>query len=230
MEKKKVVLCEQARQIEVTWELAIGLRAAWSRKDRRAIIGKVSVTLVAGLLAVSHSLAALNLTPIESDNRVGSNQLRSFFRDGQKRLAFSLGPNMSISGSSDAASFRFSDIASASARLAKSSSSPNVAFDAKGLSGYEASARQFLPSNAEKVALVEKTANAIAANGWPSAQFVFTYSCDGRSYRRAITFFNLSPHEQLVFDVSALQPDYGRVYVRSCRFLKSLYEMPADQA
>ncbi len=174
--------------------------------------------------------AAINLTPLRlvvSDD--GPPRIRYFFQDSDKRLAFRIDSKMAVSGSSEAALFRFEDAPTAAARISKSSSPATVPFDEKGIPVYEALARTVLPAEASDVLLVEQVPDAIMINGWKSTQFTFTYQFFGLSYRRSITFVNFSESEQLVFDVSARESDYGRIYARSYRVLNSLYEVPSDR-
>ncbi len=174
---------------------------------------------------------ALNLTPLRLIiSNDGPARVRNLFQDTDSRWIFRIDPKMQVSGSNDAAIFRFDDVRTAVARLAKSRTPAGLAFDEKGLPAYEALAKESLPAEASDVELVEQTPDAIAINGWKSMQFVYSYHYYGLSYRRTITFLNINPTVQLVFDVSARQTDFDRVFARSYHVINSLNQTTNESA
>ncbi len=191
----------------------------------------LAAALLLGLTLFSTSAQALNLKPhrilIGGD---GPARERHYFQDDDKRLAFRIDGKMRVSGSSDVATFRFTDLNAAVMRLMKSPSSPNIPFSEKGPKSYEAVARTLLPSDATNVELAETKPGAVSINGWTSLQFIYTYEFFGLSYRRAITFLNFDANEQFIFDVSARENNFGNAYGRGYRVLNSLFELPLDGA
>ena len=181
---------------------------------------------LAGML--SPAAFALDLTPhqIVTPND-GPAVPRYFFQDEGKQLSFKIDSKMTITGGSEAAAFGFHDLVSGNMKLAKSPLPPGLALDDKNAETYRASARSFLPAQAADVQLEEEMVNPIAINGWTSQQYTFVYTVAGLAYRRSITFLNLTPQKQLVFDVSAAAAEYAKTYGRSYRVLNSISEMPA---
>ena len=178
---------------------------------------------------ISSQVHALDLTPHEvALNAEGPPIKRYFFQDSGKRMTFRIDNKMTVSGASDSAVFRFGDIKTAGMTLSKSRINPEVPFDEKNLESYRAAARAFLPPDAKETQIEEEKPAAIAINGWSSYQFVFTYKLFGFPYRRSITFLNYSEKEQIVFDVSAPDPDYQKVYPRGYKILNSLSDLSAS--
>jgi hypothetical protein len=174
---------------------------------------------------------ALDLTPHEmAVAHDGPPIRRYFFQDGNRRLGFRMDDKMTTSGASDSAVFRFNDIKTATMKVSKSPTKPEVLFDEKNLESYRAAARTFLPSDAKDVRIEEEKADAIAINGWTSRQFVFTFSLFSIPYRRSITFFNYSEKEQIILDIGAAASDYGKTYLRGYRVLNSLSELTPESA
>lgn len=171
----------------------------------------------------------INLTPlevrIEGD---GPARLRYYFEDTPQRVGFRIDSLMSVTGSSDLATFRFTDVSAALMRLLRSPTPANTAFDAKGVELYQVMARALLPSGATNIQLLQSIPGGIVINDWKSLQFIYTYEFFGLSYHRAIAFLNVREGEQLVFDVSAPAIDYDKIYPRAYRVLNSFFELARD--
>ncbi len=169
----------------------------------------------------------LNLTPFEVVlDRDGPPQKHYYFQDTDKRLGFRIDAKTTVSGSNEAAVFRFTNCERSVMRLLRSPSVPDVSFAGDGLKAYEMVARTLLPGGISKLQLTELKPDAIAINGWTSLQFVFTYEWAGSSYERTITFLNFSATEQFVCDISSPMDTYEGVYARGYRILNSIFELP----
>lgn len=178
---------------------------------------------------ISRGAFALDLTPHEiAASKDGPPVQRFFFQDEGKRMSFRIDNKMTVSGANDAALFRFNDIKNGAVNLSKSRMNPAALFDEKNLESYRATARAFLPADAKGTQIEEEKTAAIAINGWTSYQFILTYHLFGFPYRRSITFLNYNEKEQLVFDVSAPDPDYQKVYPRGYKILNSLSDLAAN--
>jgi hypothetical protein len=186
---------------------------------------KKSISAVLLVLATI-PVFALDLTPHEIVlSNDGPPVKRYFFQDGSKRFSFRIDNKMSVNGGSEAATFQFADTGIATMKLAKSQLKPGLPFDQKNLEAYRAAAGALLPADAANVQVEEKR-DAIPINGWASHQFVFTYNAMGLPFRRSVTFVNFSEKEQIIFDLSALAPDYEKIYARGYRVLNSLSDLP----
>jgi len=180
---------------------------------------------------IPSSIYALDLTPHEiAASNDGPPIQRFFFQDEAKRMSFRIDNKMTVSGGNDSAMFRFSDIKNAGVKLSKSQIKPDLLFDEKNLESYRATVRAFSPPDAKETRIEEEKSAAIAINGWTSYQFVLTYNLFGFPYRRSITFLNYSKQEQLIFDISAPESDYQKVYARGYKILNSLSDLSASNS
>lgn len=169
----------------------------------------------------------LNLTPLLMMVSVdGPPQPRYFFQDSTRRLGFRIDPKMTVNGAADSATFRFVDLRSATMRLRKSPAPIETPFDEKGIATYQSIARTLISSDATNIELVEQTPDAIAINGWKSAQFSYTYLLFGFNYHRSITFIEVSANEQLLLDIVAKHDEYKKAYARAYRVINSIYALP----
>jgi hypothetical protein len=185
---------------------------------------------VAALLfgLISTRAHALDLTPSEiSISNDGPPVRRYFFQDEGKRVSYRIDNKMTVKGTSESVAFAFNDIITAEMEWSESPVRPVLSFDAKNLGVYRTAARTFLPPDATDIQLDEEKAEAIAINGWTSRQFIFTYKLFGVARRRSVTFVNLRPQEQVVFEISAAAADYEKAYARGYRVLNSISEMPS---
>jgi hypothetical protein len=153
-------------------------------------------------------------------------QQRYYFLDDGKQLFFKIDNKMTVSSAGDAVSFSFKDVVTGSMRLAKSPLPADLALNDKSAETYRAVARSLIPSQGSDVQLQEESSWAVVINGWSSHQYKFLYSLLGVRYCRAITFINLGPQKQIVFDVSAAANEYPKIYARSYRVLNSIGETP----
>lgn len=185
--------------------------------------------ILVGLAAPA--LATLNLHPTELEQSAeGPPAKRYFFEDDAKHLTFRLDNKMSVSGSSDTATFRFDDLDRATMKISRSQLNPAVPFDEKNLATYRATVRALIGTEATNVQTEQEQANAIAINGWTSHQFVVTYDLFGFHYQRSITFLNYSATEQFIVDVTATADDYAKSYARGYRVLNSLTDYPVSNS
>lgn len=176
------------------------------------------------------SAFAIDFNPRQVEvDRNGPPLHKYFFREGETRLVFRVDSNMSVSGGSTAAAFRFTDLKNSSMKLATSPLTPQTPFDEKNLELYRNAARAMLPAEATEVKIEEEKANPIVINGWSSEQFIFSYKMFGFPYQRSVTFINYSPTEQWTFDVLSPTGDYGKTYGRSYQVLNSLSDAPSAQ-
>jgi hypothetical protein len=197
--------------------------------SKTQITMKKSIAVALCLGTIPSSIFALDLTPHEiAASKDGSPVQRFFFQDESKRMSFRIDNKMAVSGANDSAVFRFNDIKNAGVKLSKSRTNPEVLFDEKNLESYRAITRTFLPSEAKDPQIEDEKPAAIAINGWNSYQFVLTYKLFGFPYRRSITFLNYNGKEQLIFDVSAPESDYQKVYARGYKILNSLSDLSAS--
>ena len=153
---------------------------------------------------------------------------RYYFLDEGRQFSFKIDNKMTIAGGSDAVSFSFKDAATGSMRLTKSSAPAELPLDDKSGETYRAAARALIPSQATDVQLQRESSSAVVINGWTSRQYKFLYSLAGIRYCRAITFINLAPQKQIVFDVIAAMNDFPKVYARSYLVLNSIGDTPAS--
>lgn len=172
---------------------------------------------------------AIDLTPHEvATSNDGPPGKRYFFQDASKRLGFRMDDKMTASGANDSASFRFSDLQTATMKLLKSPLKPELLLDSRNAESFQTTARTFLPRDAKEVRMEEDKPGAIAINGWTSRQFIFSYTMFSIPYRRSITFLNYSEKEQIILDIGAAASDYQKAYVRGYRVLNSLSELTTE--
>ncbi len=190
---------------------------------------KFAIVLFAAF-ALTGSAFAIDFNPrqVEVDHH-GPPLHKYFFREGPTRLVFRIDSNMSVSGGSTEASFRFEDLKNSSMKLTASSLSPQAPFDQKNQELYRNAARAFIPVEATDVKMEEEKPNTIVINGWSSEQITFSYKMFGFPYQRSITFINYSPTEQWIFDVTAPNADFEKTYRRSYQVLNSLSDAPSAQ-
>lgn len=187
----------------------------------------IVVALAFGFCA--HTAPALDLTPHEVSSTIaGIPSLRFYFHNDDQRLSFRIDNQMTVSGGTDYAKFRFQDLNTAGMKISKSPLKPTMPFDEKNAEAYREAARGFLPKDATAIQLEEEKPDAIPINGWTTQQYAFTYTLFGVPSRCVLTFINFSPTQQLVFEVSAAATDYGKASARSYRVLNSLGEMRAE--
>src|SRR5579885_2765037 len=100
--------------------------------------------LLLGISAASSR--ALELTPHEIAFAANSPLAakRYYFLDGSKRVGFRLDNKMSIFGDGESAHLRFEDLATATAKIARSQTPPEILFEGKTLDNYRAAARAFI--------------------------------------------------------------------------------------
>jgi hypothetical protein len=185
---------------------------------------KATIGLIIALSAVSAS--ALDLTPnftlVASDGVVL--QL-PYFMDGAKKYSLILNSDTELTPDDGGALFRFIKYDHGEMRLRLSSFGVDVGFGPDTLDAYQQAATKMLPQVAEGVVLEKQLKNPLPMNAWQSYRFYFKYTTAAGSVRESITFLNITPTQQVVMDVYAMESNFDIVAARADDVIRRWYEL-----
>jgi len=185
---------------------------------------KTSVSL---LLALStFSASALDLNPrfalVDSDGIVLRNP---YFVDGDKKYSVILNTETELSPYEDGALFKFIKFDHAEMRLRPSAFSVEVKFGTDTLDRYQEAARKLLPQIAEGVVLEREVKNPLPINKWESHRFVYKYTIPSGAVRESITFLNITPAQQVIVQVYAMEKNFQEASWRGDDIIRRWHEL-----
>lgn len=189
---------------------------------------KIHLSLLIALSTLSAS--ALDLRPqytkLESD---GISIRQPYFADGSKKYSVILNIETELVSYEDGALFRFLKLNHGEMRLRPSSFGVETTFAPENLERYQKAARLLLPQVAEEVILEREIANPLPINDWTSHQFDFKYKTSAGQFHESITFLNITPTEQVVMQVYALDAEFENASNLASGIIRRWHEFnPAD--
>lgn len=185
---------------------------------------KMPVSLFLALSAVSAS--ALDLTPYFVNTIAdGITIRRPYFSDGSKKYSVTLNIETELLPYEDGALFRFVKLKNAAMRLRPSSFSVEMKFGPDTLDRYQEAARKLLPPTATDVVLEQQAPNPMPINGWASHRFVYKYKLPSGDVRESITFLNITPSQQVVVQVYAMDKDFPDASERAWNIIRRWHEL-----
>jgi hypothetical protein len=188
---------------------------------------KLHVCLLLALSALSAS--ALDLAPkFINTSADGITIRRPYFSDGSKKYSVTLNVETELVPYEDGALFRFIKLKNAEMRLRPSSFSTEVKFAPDTLDRYQDAARKLLPQIAQEVTLVEETPNPVTINRWKSHRYVFKYKTPTGEVRESITFLNITPDQQVIVQVYAMEKDFTDAAARAWDIIRRWHELNPD--
>jgi hypothetical protein len=188
---------------------------------------KKSLSLLLALSAFSAS--ALDLTPrylnVTAD---GISIRRPYFADGSKKYAVTLDVETELLPYEDGCLFRFIKLKQTEMRLRPSSFRVEEKFAPENLVRYQEAARKLLPQLAEGVILAQETPNPMPINGWEGHRFTYTYRTPAGMVRESITFLNITPTQQVIVQVYAMEKDFADASERGWDIIRRWHEVDAS--
>jgi hypothetical protein len=188
--------------------------------------------LIPALLSLGLSLshADLDLTPQQMIIGGGLAE-RTYFRDGQKRVAVSIDSDTQVSAEDGGAIFRFKQLPRSTLRLTKSPLKAGALLTPESRDILPKTATQLLPSSAEKRVLTGEARDIFPLNQWKSARFTFNYVMAGVPCRESVTFLNLDDRQQIIMRVAAEEKDFEAAADRADDIIRRWHEvLPGDEA
>jgi hypothetical protein len=185
---------------------------------------KIPVSLFFALSAASAS--ALDLTPYFINTIADGVVIRRpYFSDGGKKYSVTLNIETELLPYEDGALFRFIKLKHAEMRLRPSSFSVEVKFGPDTLERYQEAARLLLPPSAREVVLEQEVPNPMPINEWASHRFVFKYKLPSGDVRESITFLNITPSQQVIVQVYAMDKDFADASERAWNIIRRWHEL-----
>ncbi len=152
---------------------------------------------------------------------------RPSFTDGTKRYAFRIDSDTRLTGSSEAATFSFENLARAAMEIMKAGEAR--LFDEKAREACREIARAKIPRDATAVTLEKELEDPYRINGWKSFGLIFSYDYFGVPTKRSIVFLDFDPKQRLVVDIRADAPQFDAATARAWRILNSLHEVTSGE-
>lgn len=184
-------------------------------------------TPISLLLAISALTAsALDLSPnFITTTADGISIRRPYFSDGGKKFSVTLDLETELIPYEDGALFRFVKLKNAEMRLRPSSFPAETGFGPETLDRYQEAARKLIPQGAEGVVLERQTPNPMSINQWKSHRFEYKYRTTAGEVRESITFLNITPTQQVIVQVHAMEKNFVDASERAWDILRRWHEV-----
>ena len=203
------------------------------RRARRRLTAALALALALNVSLPGGGAARgdelIDLTPRRIVTQVEGPELeRHYFRQGRAKLVFKCPAGVRALGGEREAKFLFEDESRGELLISRSFLDPveTPFFDGNRMdSHYPAVARRQLPPGAEVTDGPNPRLDPFTINDWRSLQFDYAYGAGGDAYRAAVVFLNFDSRNQLILVISALAPEFERVYQRCAKMLNSLHQL-----
>ena len=76
--------------------------------------------------------------------------------------------------------------------------------------------------------LVQQTPNPMPINGWQGHRFTYKYTTPAGEVRESITFLNMTPTQQVIVQVYAMEKDFADASERGWDIIRRWHEVDAS--